>query len=447
VVRGIWARVLGLALSTLIPLAPAARADTVGFPIVVRGTVVFFGVACPTATSCFAVGDGGSGEVVLPITDGIPGTPIPVPGAYELRGIACESATSCVAVGSNAANVGIVVPITGTAPGVPITVPGTISVDSISCPSATGCTAVGTAAGTVDGVVVPIAGRVPGSPVFVSPIRLRAIACQTATSCTAVGDNNFPSYAAVVLPITNGTPGAPVTVPGVGAGLDAIACQTASTCTAVGNNESNFGVVVAVVNGMPAPAVKPPRYAAFFGVACESAATCEGVGQTGFTQKGAVVTIVNGQPGLPIAAPGDFAHPSLNAIGCMSATSCEVVGTTGYSGLVVSSCTPAAARGCAALSGRTTSRHSIVQDKVKCVGSSGQRCAVMEQLSTTSGRLVAHRALTIRPGHTITVALKLGRTGKRLLGKRGKLRVTLTISRPGGASPFVILDRRLTLTR
>ena len=434
-----------LALAALATVVPAAPADTVGVPIVVPRAGVFFGVACPTATTCEAVGDSGSGEVLVPIRDGIPGAPIPVPGTYELHGIACETATSCIAVGDNAANTGVVVPITNTTPGVPITIPGTFSVDGIACPSATSCTAVGAASGSLEGVVVPIAGTTPGAPVPAPGTRLSAIACETTTSCTAVGDD---VTSGVVLPITNGMPGTAVTVPGGPRTMYAIACQTATTCTAVGIDDNNFGDVARISNGVPASAVKPPRYAAFFGIACESDTFCEGVGQTGFTQKGAVVPIDSGAPGLPIAAPGDFARPSLNAIACVSASRCEVVGTSGYNGLVVATCIPAAVQSCAAVSGQARTHRESVADDVACVGLSGQSCTITAQLTTpASGQPVATTTITITPGQTDAVKLKLNRTGKRLLRKHRNLPVTLTISQSQDAGPFVLLERSLVLRR
>jgi hypothetical protein len=62
-------------------------------------------VACPTSTSCVAVGAGSSGGVVVPVTaDGIPGQASTVPGTSELVGVACPTSTSCVAVGDNGSN-------------------------------------------------------------------------------------------------------------------------------------------------------------------------------------------------------------------------------------------------------------------------------------------------------------------------------------------------------
>jgi hypothetical protein len=424
-------------LASIALLAPAASADTVGVPILVPRTGVLFGVACPTATTCEAVGDGASGEILVPITDGIPGAPIPVPGTYELRGIACESATSCVAVGDNATNVGVVVPISGATPGAPIPVPGTSYIQSVACQSATSCTAVG-------GPIVPITGTTPGTPTFVPGSTLTAIACQTPTSCTAVGEDRT-SFADIVVPITNGTPGAPVTVSGQSGGLDGIACQSAIACTAVGVNDHNFGVVVPINDGMPGTSFR--RYTQFQGVACETITACEGVGPSGVSQKVFVVPIVNGTPGHAIPAPTDFGHASLNAVACGSATGCEVVGTTGYNGLVVASCTPAVGQGCAELTGPVETHHATISEAaVYCIGTAGQRCVITNQVRAGNKQLV-RKTITIKPGHVDTLTFGLGETGKRLLRKLGKLRVTLTISQSLSESPFVMLERKLTLKR
>jgi len=65
-------------------------------PVVVPGTELL-GVACPSATTCEALGDNFSGDgVVVPITSGIPGGAVVVPGT-ELLGVACPSATTCEA--------------------------------------------------------------------------------------------------------------------------------------------------------------------------------------------------------------------------------------------------------------------------------------------------------------------------------------------------------------
>jgi hypothetical protein len=56
--------------------------------------------------------------VVVPITDGTPGTVHVVAGTYQLSGVACSSATSCEAVGwkSSKESQAVVVTITNGTP-------------------------------------------------------------------------------------------------------------------------------------------------------------------------------------------------------------------------------------------------------------------------------------------------------------------------------------------
>ena len=146
-------------------------------------------VACPTATGCLAVGTdtGADTGVVLPVTaDGTPGTIQPVNG-YDLEGVACMSATVCFAVGTNGSS-GVVVPLAadGT-PSTAVTVTGTADLKAAEC-SSLSCVAVGTNTAGV-GVVVPIAaGGTPGTVETIAGTAiLYGIGCTSATSCVAAG--------------------------------------------------------------------------------------------------------------------------------------------------------------------------------------------------------------------------------------------------------------------
>jgi hypothetical protein len=61
-------------------------------------------------------------DVVVPITSGTPGSPQAVSGSYQLFGVSCPSATNCEAVGGSVQ--GVVVPITSGTPGSPVVIPG-----------------------------------------------------------------------------------------------------------------------------------------------------------------------------------------------------------------------------------------------------------------------------------------------------------------------------------
>ncbi len=285
--------------------APPALATTITAAHVVPGPVTDLrAVACSAAITCLAVGSDSSGQaVVVPVDAGTPSAGQEISGVTLLSGIACPSATTCVAVGENAENHGrgqhqaAVVPITNGVPGVVSlvgTVPPSTSLHAVACPTATTCLAVGydsVSPGLVQGrgILVPIINGVPGAVEEVpGVVSLDGVACSSATSCLAVGSN--PSGQPVMVLITNGTPGVPV-VSGAGAYvLSGVACPNATTCVAVGYN-----VVVPITNGTPGAAVTVPGATYLFGVGCAGGTTCVAAGSNSSYQA-VVVTISESSP-------------------------------------------------------------------------------------------------------------------------------------------------------
>jgi hypothetical protein len=111
-------------------VAPVSAAGVAGAVQPVPGTLNLFAVACPSATTCVAVGDNGVGGVpadgvVVPITNGTPDTAQAVLGTDVFLGAACSSTASCVAVGFTTSGQGVVMPITNGVPGIPQPVGGT----------------------------------------------------------------------------------------------------------------------------------------------------------------------------------------------------------------------------------------------------------------------------------------------------------------------------------
>lgn len=195
--------------------------------------------------------------VVVPITNGVPRAPVVNDGApyfnaggypgigqgdepgEELLGVACPTVTTCEAVGYEfprpAPSIyaeGIVVHITnGVADGTQITSePSTLF--GVACADATTCEAVGYGSstgtiisGVLQGVVVPIISGTVGATRFVSGfdrrLALDGVACPNATTCEAVGFANPESYStyvpvqgAVVTIVTGTYPGTLTVVPG-----------------------------------------------------------------------------------------------------------------------------------------------------------------------------------------------------------------------------------------
>jgi hypothetical protein len=155
------------------------------------------------------------------------------------------------------------------------------------------------------------------------------VACSTSTNCVAVGVQYVYAgitifFDAVVVPITNGTPG-PAQVFGFpnstpGGFLFGVVCPTSTTCLAVGD-----GLLVPITNGIAGtPQTVPYRLT---GIACTSSTQCWASGQDTTTSpfSGIVVPITNGSPGTPeeVTASGAV---TLSDIACLSATDCVATG-------------------------------------------------------------------------------------------------------------------------
>jgi hypothetical protein len=168
---------------------------------------VLGGVACPSATECLAVGNTAVGDsaegVVVPIINGKPDGDRLMHGTdpNTMAGIACATATKCDAVGydyvGQAGSVsGVVVPITDGAPGTAHDV-AKYPLSAVACVNRGTCVAVG----SNGDAAVPIANGVPRSPLRTAATDdfFGGIACATATACWAVGGT--PTHGAVVGPI------------------------------------------------------------------------------------------------------------------------------------------------------------------------------------------------------------------------------------------------------
>ena len=154
---------------------------TLGSPQAVPGTADLSGIACPTATTCEAVGYNSSFEgVAVSTTNGIPATakvvsgpagaaPTAVSGGGVLTRVACTSATTCEAVGDGATG-GLIVPITNGTPGTPQVVSDT-TLNSVACPTANICIAVGSNSnsGPGEGLVVAFTATAAPASLGASP--------------------------------------------------------------------------------------------------------------------------------------------------------------------------------------------------------------------------------------------------------------------------------------
>jgi large repetitive protein len=338
-------------------------------PPTTASSVAVNAIACPTSSFCVGVGsyDGSAGQVgmVVPITNGVPGTAetVALPSGANssqttlVNSISCESSTTCYAVGSYSSQAhggeGLVVsitngvPVTGLEASLPGDASGSPSADlvSVACPSSTFCAATGQyqdSSGT-DSLAVPINSGTPGAATeAVLPSNTDAthdsyiqVACVSATDCFGVGfysTNATPGRMPLVVPISGGVTGSAIAVAlptgalassnsSQSAQLNAITCLSTGACTAVGafvasvdSTTSSEGLVVPFSNGVigtpsespnPTGAANQPE-SSLQSVACTPDGTCGAVGDyTASTDFPGVfsVAINSGVPSAATAAP------------------------------------------------------------------------------------------------------------------------------------------------
>lgn len=330
--------------------AGSAWADTVA---VVPGTTLLTGIACSSGTTCVATGQAGAQNtgVVVPITNGSPGSAQPVSGTNELYGAACASSTTCYAVGvGNFASDGMLVPITGGTAGSALDITGTGFLRGIACASPTFCVAGGWQNGNYNngagriGVIVPITDGTPGGAQQLSgALDVLGVACPTSTTCIGVGTaaESPGTIASIVVTITNGAAGAIQTISGVQ--LDAVACTTSTDCYAVGGtgsgNAGGGAVVVPITSGSAGGVEQAPGITTLAGVTCPAASTCEAAGWWTAATEAGVTSITGGVPSAALPTPAVF---QLYGVACPSDASCMAAGDNSSDGYgVIASFAPA----------------------------------------------------------------------------------------------------------
>jgi len=297
----------------------------------VKGSAGLNGVACTSATNCYAVGDLQQpstirGAIVV-VTSGRPGKPKLVNGANELNAISCTSATNCYAVGFNAAADGVVVHIEGSSQSA-TAVPMVNSFTGVACVSPTLCYAVGTVHNKPGTLVVTISSgkvtRLASAPSVGTPF---GIACVSASTCVAVGTGvgNVGRFRGAVLTVSNGKPGKSRTTTSTTSYFLGVACVNTKTCYA-GTSSGRDGVVVTLTGGVPGAIHKVPSSSHLGAVACSSAKLCLAVGafyNSLGAASGALVKLTSGIPAkAELSGPANF-----NGVSCNSSGACVAVGT------------------------------------------------------------------------------------------------------------------------
>ena len=309
---------------------------------VVPGTTELDGIACRRHDNCLAVGSDDGEGVVVPITDGVPGTAEPVTVTTTLTAVSCPSTTFCVAVGYGPYTnppepptiAGFVVTIIdgnvrdeNIVPGMGMPGdPDEVYLYGVACSSTSSCLAGGWDAGLED-VILPVDNGYPQNEETVDGgSGIHAVACRR-VNCLAVGNGDPPRYeygAGVVVPDIEGMPaGGGIQTNGV-RDLYGVSCRSGTSCVSVGDDKNaTEGVVVTVINQTPQPAKRVSGSTVLNGVACRSTAVdCLAVGDNS-SNEGVIARIYNGTSGTVHAVSGT---EDLNGVACTTNTSCLIVG-------------------------------------------------------------------------------------------------------------------------
>ncbi len=273
-----------------------------------------YGVHCNSTTFCMSVGTDFGGATPVARAEKLNGTSwtgvtAASPGTATittLNGVACPSTTSCQAVGSytvSSAKNALVEAFNGTSFSQTTITPPTgttaAELNAVACSSTTACTAVGdytTASGTFALILrfngTSWATQTASPPSGATYAELDGVACPTAAICQAVGyyQDSVGAFHALAQS-WNGTSWTNRTVSdpsgGQQPGLAAISCWSASACEAVGSstNSTNLNIekLAAGWNGSAWSLQSDARPtgvsdASLAGVGCVSATFCRATG-------------------------------------------------------------------------------------------------------------------------------------------------------------------------
>jgi hypothetical protein len=317
-------------------------------------------IACPSATSCFAVGqydNGFASRTLVERWNGTAWTIMASPtgaGASDshLNGVACPSVTSCFAVGdflTATAQKTLVLRFNGTAWALsasPNPAGNSAQFGGIACPTTTVCYAVGGYSGGADKTLVEkwngTAWAIMASPNATGTYSvLHSVACASATSCMAAGDSITQAQRTLTIRLTGATwalVASPNPAGTTDSQLSGIACVGGAFCMAVGGSvlTSSLNPLVVKWNGSawavsPTPGLASTGYGILNGVTCLSAVLCWSVGEfnTGFFTR-TTSARWNGTTWTTVTPknPAGAQSSKLNGLACVNANFCIAVGST-----------------------------------------------------------------------------------------------------------------------
>lgn len=345
--------VLVLAVLTVVGVggAPPASADETPTVTVVPTVVPRDGVACPpgatTSSTCYALGDNPAYDVVPVAADGTSvGAPVQIEpaGTVSLFGIGCPNATTCVAVGFiGGSDVGVAVPITVSGdtitPGTPVDLG--LAAFAVSCPDSTHCVVAGSTSSVAETDLITVSGATlipapPTGPISGGGLSPKSMVCSSVTACLIGGSGGGPNPGSPsqgrVANVDPATGGVATAVPAMRS-VDGVACQSPtdlSSCEVVGAAPNGHGALDTVNNGTPGTVTVLDNLGELNGVSCVGT-TCEAVGLTGSpddaTATAVALPVIAGAAGPARVIPAGTVGSSLARIVCVSTSSCVAGGS------------------------------------------------------------------------------------------------------------------------
>jgi hypothetical protein len=331
-------------------------------------------VACPSATSCFAVGAkfpaGSGGATLIEHWNGTGWSAMASPnantspnGGTALAGDSCPTTTFCVAVGYSSVNFVHKVFITrwnGTTWSI-VSAPtpaGEMSdLYAVSCATATSCFAVGQNRVTSTSIR-PLTERWNGTswsivanpnPPGATTSALYGVTCRSASFCFAVGASGNGAGPQAFIERWNGTKWTITKVLNPVAGalpwLFSVSCPTDKFCFAVGQIEAGSGTrswtVLWQGTSWHTVASRDPSKASdssFSAVTCSTTSACFAVGRAMYGFSGPMHSFINRWDGVhwtrSASVDPDPSSTSLSGVACRSKSNCFAVGSRG-SGTVI----------------------------------------------------------------------------------------------------------------
>ncbi len=255
-----------------------------------------FGVSCPGADSCFAVGESLSDAkpIIERWSDGVWSLQPPGHLGTGLNGISCVSVSFCIAVGAGGAGNSVVDGWDGSRWSLLARIrPEGYSgaqLSSVSCSSLTSCVAVGSATDSENAQHLLAAtgnGSTWTSNVLAFPFsadqgHLDSVSCPATTSCMGVGSVEGPAVDEAVAEHWNGSTWTAAALPSSEyVQAEAVACASTTACEAVGavfNNGKTWGANWNGTSWSLDTMPDVPGLAFLYGADCTKSSGCSAVG-------------------------------------------------------------------------------------------------------------------------------------------------------------------------